>query len=74
MAEFSAQEVIRVQADLVRQQEDAKFAADHALHLQQLRDADDMDEIQDEHTEHKDLFHEGADEDLTEDQFDKMME
>jgi hypothetical protein len=35
--------------------------------LRQLRESDDVDEIQDEHTEHKDLFHEGLEEDLTED-------
>ena len=27
---------------------------------------DDVDEIKDQHTEHKDLFHEGTDEELTE--------
>jgi len=45
MSEFSAKEVIRVEQDLIRQQEDEKFKAEHAEHMRLLRDADDVDEI-----------------------------
>jgi len=67
MAEWKVQEETRVAADLVRQQEEAKWRKEHEEHLEKLRqeDMEDIDEIKDQHTEHKDLFKD-VDEDLTE--------
>ena len=74
MAEWRQTEEVRKAAEVVRAEEDAKFKKEHEEYMAQLRKGDqDVDEIQDEHTEHKDLFND-IDEDLSEAQFDKMMQ
>jgi hypothetical protein len=42
----------------VRQEEDAKFEAEHKKHVEMLREQDDQDEIQDEYSQQKGLFEE----------------
>ena len=74
MAEWKQTEEVRKAAEIVRAEEDAKFKKEHEEYMAQLRKGDqDVDEIQDEHTEHKDLFND-IDEDLSEAQFDQMMQ
>ena len=51
MKEWQASEVQRLEKEKVRQEEDAKFEAEHKKHLEMLREQDDMDEIQDEYSQ-----------------------
>lgn len=62
MQEFEAKEVIRLEREKVRQEEEAQFKKQHAEYMAQLAEEDDVDEI-------KDLNQE----ELTEETFDKMM-
>lgn len=68
MTEFEEKESLRMEKEIIRQQEEEKFKKEHEEHLQRIREEDDLDEIQDGQ-EKSNLFGDGEEE-LTEEKFD----
>lgn len=71
MTEFEKQESIRMEKEIIRQQEEEQFRKEHEAHLARIREEDDLDEIKDGE-EKTNIFGDGEEE-LTEEKFDQMM-
>lgn len=71
MTEFEKQESIRMEKEIIRQQEEEQFRKEHEAHLAKIREEDDLDEIKDGE-EQTNIFGDGEEE-LTEEKFDQMM-